>query len=296
MPRDLRDFLDYVAAEKALSANTRAAYQRDLLQFLAFARRTGLEPRRATQKNLRDFLASLRKAELAPRSLARKVSSLKQFYLFLLREDRVDTSPAELLTVLVKQKRLPKHLTIQEIFALIQAARGDTEAEIRDRAMLEVWYATGARVAEIATLEAGAIDWEGQVVRIRGKGGRERLVPLHAEALTWAKRYQELRHQQLLRYDLKETSIFFLSSRGRGFSRQAIWKIVKKYARQAGITRNIWPHMIRHTFATHVLQGGADLRAVQELLGHRSITATEVYTHLDVENLKVMQSKYHPRG
>jgi len=290
------DFLDYLASERALSVNTRLAYGKDLEQFLEFCRRVGVDPLRADLKRLRDFLASLRKQELSSRTLARKTSALRQFYQFLLREDRVVSNPSELLTVLVKQKRLPKHLTVKEIFALVAAARGETESEIRDRAMLEVWYATGARVAEIAGLEAGAIDWEGGVVRIRGKGNRERLVPLHAEALEWARRYDSVRHEQLLRWNLRETSVFFLTRRGRGFTRQGIWKIVKKYARLAGITRNIWPHMIRHTFATHVLQGGADLRAVQELLGHRSITATEVYTHLDVENLKVMQQKYHPRG
>jgi integrase/recombinase XerD len=294
--RAVQDFLDYITAEKALSTNTRLAYRQDLEQFLQYCQIYRVVPLSADLKNLRGFLAFLRKAELAPRSMARKVSTIKQFYRFLLREDRIASDPSELLTVLVKSRRLPKHLTVREMFQLIAAAAGDTETEIRDRALLEIWYATGCRITEIAQLEEAAIDWQSSLVRVKGKGGRERLIPIHSEALAWAKRYREVRHEQLLRSELAETSIFFLNSRGKGFQRQGIWKVVKKYAKRAGIARNIWPHMIRHSFATHVLQGGADLRAVQELMGHRSIAATEIYTHLDIENLKQMQQKYHPRG
>jgi integrase/recombinase XerD len=290
------DFLDYIAAERGLSQNTRLAYGRDLLQFQQYCRIFHLDPLRIDLKGLRDFLAYLRKAELSARSMARKASAVKQFYRFLLREDRIESDPSELLTVLVKSRRLPKHLTIKEMFALLTAAHGDTDSGIRDRALLELWYATGCRITEIACLEASGIDWQGSLVRVRGKGGRERLIPVHAEALEWARRYRDVRHQQLARAAEPDTGVFFLNRRGKGFQRQGIWKIVKKYAKRAGIGRNIWPHMIRHSFATHILQGGADLRAVQELMGHRSIAATEVYTHLDIENLKLMQQKYHPRG
>ena len=134
------------------------------------------------------------------------------------------------------------------------------------------------------------------MVKVRGKGGRERLVPIGDEAMKWCKRYAALRHQALLRFELTDEDAFFLGPTGRRFTRQGLWKILKKYARLAGISRNVWPHMVRHSFATHILRSGADLRAVQELLGHRSISTTEIYTHLDIENLKVMQAKYHPRG
>ena len=162
--------------------------------------------------------------------------------------------------------------------------------------MLEFWYATGCRVSELAGLKASAIDWKEAVVKLLGKGGRERLVPITRDAVDWGKRYQAIRHEALLRHNLKEGEIFFLTRLGGGFTRQGMWKIVKQYALRAGISRNVWPHMIRHSTATHVLQGGADLRSVQELLGHRSIATTEIYTHLDPENLKVMQRKYHPRS
>jgi len=292
---ELQDFLAFVASEKGLSVNTRLAYEQDLSGLFEFCLSRQIDVKSATLKELRDFLAHLRRSELSPRSIARKVSALKQFYQFLLRESRIQSNPSELLSVTVKTKRLPKHLTVDEIFAFIAAAKGENEAEIRDRALLELWYAIGSRVSELAGITVSAIDWDGRVVRILGKGGRERLVPVGRTALEWCRRYDGIRHEWLRRHALKETEAFFLTRRGKAFTRQGIWKIVKKYALKAGIHRNVWPHMIRHSFATHILQGGADLRAVQELLGHRSISTTEVYTHLSVENLKTMQAKYHPR-
>lgn len=293
---EVGEFLSYVSSERALSLNTRQAYEKDLAQYFEFCARKGILYDKATLKDLRDFLANLRRQELSPRSIARKTSSLKQFYKFLLREGKIDTSPADLLTATVKTKRLPKHLSIDEIFGLIAAAKGDDDSEVRDRALFELWYATGSRVSEVAGVTMEAIDWNDGTVKIKGKGGRERLVPVSKVALEWCERYRVIRHEWMRRSDLKETKIFFLTRQGKGFTRQGIWKTVKKYAKRAGIAKNVWPHMIRHSFATHVLQGGADLRAVQELLGHRSISTTEVYTHLDIENLKVMQQKYHPRS
>jgi len=277
----VKDFLSYISSERALAANTCDAYEQDLSDFLEFCLRKEVSPLHASLKSLRDFLAHLRKKPLSPRSIARKLSALKQFYKFLLRENRIEGNPSELLSVIVKTKKLPKHLSIEEIFKLIAAAKGENDAEVRDRALLEIWYATGTRVSELAHLTIQGIDWKEGVVTVFGKGGRERLVPLSREAVEWALRYKDIRHEWMRRHDLKEMDIFFLSRRGKGFTRQGIWKIVKRYAKRAGITRNVWPHMIRHSFATHILQGGADLRAVQELLGHRSISTTEVYTHLN---------------
>lgn len=293
---EIFDFLSYISSERALAQNTRVAYEKDLEQFLEFCRLHNVSHEHATLKHLRDFLATLRKKELSPRSIARKASSLKQFYKFLLREGKIDANPSELLTVIVKTKRLPKHLTVDEIFALIASAAGENEAEVRDRALLELWYATGSRVTELAGVTLENLDWDDGTVKIRGKGGRERIIPVSRDSLEWCEKYRLVRHEWMRRHDLKETKIFFLTRQGRGFTRQGIWKIVKKYAKRAGIARSVWPHMIRHSFATHILQGGADLRAVQELLGHRSISTTEVYTHLDIENLKLMQLKYHPRS
>lgn len=296
---ELAEFLSYIASEKGLALNTRLAYQKDLQHYLSFCERKQIDAKKVTLSELRQYIGSLRREELTPRSIARKISSLKQFYQFLLREGRVETNPSELLSILVKTKRLPKHLSIDEAFRLVgAAAREDSEGEvgIRDRALLEFWYATGARVSEVASVEPASFDWVQGLVKIAGKGGRERWVPLSTAAQEWCLKYRDLRHEWIRRTGAKEAKTFFLSRTGSLLSRQAIWKLVKYYAKKAGISRNVWPHMIRHSFATHVVQGGADLRAVQELLGHRSISTTEVYTHLDLENLKVMQLKYHPRG
>lgn len=292
---EVAEFLQYVTAEKGLSLNTRLAYERDLERFAEYAQIKQLAPETIELQDLRGFLAQLRKDEISPRSIARKVSSLKQFFQFLLREGKVKANPAELLTVLVKSKRLPKHLTVAESFALIAAAEGGTPESTRDRAMMEVWYATGCRVSELAGIRAEDVDWKGGMVRIRGKGGRERWVPLSQDAQTWAAKFKDIRHEWVRAGGLTEIENFFITERVRVFTRQALWKWLQKYATKAGIQRKVWPHMIRHSFATHVLQGGADLRTVQELLGHRSISTTEMYTHLNVENLKTMQRKFHPR-
>ncbi len=293
---EVREFLSYLATEKGLAGNTLSAYQQDMNDFLAFCRVKKFPWLTPSLKQLRNYLAHLRKLELSERSIARRASTLRQFYRFLLREDKVESNPADLLLVVRKGRKLPKHLTVDEVFRLLAAAKGTTEGEVRDRAMLEFWYATGCRVSELANLKASGIDWADAVVKLTGKGGRERLVPITRDAVDWGKKYQALRHEALRRHNLKETEVFFLTRRGEGFTRQGMWKIVKLYAVKAGITRNVWPHMIRHSTATHVLQGGADLRSVQELLGHRSIATTEIYTHLDPENLKTMQRKYHPRS
>ena len=295
LEREIEEFLSFATAERAAALNTYVAYRQDLLQFAEFCQRKHIDPFQSNLKQLRDFLASLRRKELSARSIARKISALRQFYKFLLREERLAADPSELLSVTVKTKRLPKHLSVDEMFRLISAAKGESESGTRDRALLELWYATGARVSEMASLPADAIDWTDAIVTLKGKGGRMRLVPFSRAAVEWCEKYRDVRHEWLRRHHLKETKIFFLTLRGKGFTRQGIWKIVKRYAKDAGITRRVWPHMIRHSFATHVLHGGADLRAVQELLGHRSISTTEIYTHLEPENLKRMQQKYHPR-
>jgi len=292
---EINEFLDYLVSERGLSTNTSLAYSQDLEQFSRFCVLYKRPVTNASQKDLRDFVAFLRKQELTPRSIARKISTLKQFFKFLLRENKIQSDPADLLMIVQKSKRLPKHLTIEEVFRLIAAAKGDTESEIRDRALLEMWYATGARVSELAQLSVSQIDFDEKVVKIRGKGGRERIVPLSEDAVAWGKKYRDVRHQWLIQHELKDSKTFYLTRLGKAFSRQGIWKLVKKYAKQANINRKVWPHMIRHSFATHVLRGGADLRAVQELLGHKSISTTEVYTHLAIENLRTMQLKYHPR-
>lgn len=293
---DIYDFLAFISAERGRSVQTRDAYENDLRGFADFCAVQGLAIRTVGYLGLRKYLAFLRTRELAPRTIARKVSSLKQFYLFLLREDRIQTDPAELLSVLVKEKTLPKHLNHREVAQLLEAAVGDGDFSTRDRAILEFWYATGCRVSELVSLRSSDMDWETGFAKLRGKGSKERLVPLHTEALEWCDRYAAFRHRLVLTHDAIECDAFFLTDQARPFTRQRLWKTVKRYAELAKIERPVWPHMLRHSFATHVLQGGADLRVVQEMLGHRSIATTEIYTHLDPEDLKLVQQKFHPRS
>lgn len=293
---ELTEFISYISTEKGLSFNTQQAYQRDLSQFLEYCSLKKWKPTEIELNQLREYLAHLRKKEIGARTLARKTSALKQFYKFLLRENRMQKDPAELLLVQVKQKRLPKHLSVDEIFRVISIAKGESEQEVRDRALLELWYATGARISEMVNLCVSDLDFDSKTLKLMGKGNRQRLVPVGEVAAHWCQKYRNLRHEWIRRADLEETELFFLTVRGKKLTRQNVWKIVRTYSQKAGIKRKVWPHMIRHSFATHILRNGADLRAVQELLGHRSISTTEVYTHLDVENLKVMQSKYHPRS
>lgn len=294
-PALVEEFLVYLTSERGLAWNTHQAYREDLAQFLEYAAVTRRDPLTADLQMLRDYLGWLRRRELSSRSVARKASSLRQFYRFLMREGHVETNPSELLQVTVKERRLPKHLTVEEIFGLIRAAEGKTDIELRDRAMLELWYATGARVTELASVGLEAIDYEGRTVRIVGKGNRERMLPVSDEALEWCRKYLAVRQRWSRVNGAKAPRVLFITPQARRITRQAAWKIVKKYAEKAGIPRQVWPHMIRHSFATHVLRNGADLRIVQDLLGHRSISTTEIYTHLDIESLKLVQRKFHPR-
>lgn len=292
----ISEFLDYLSSEKGGSPNTRMAYEQDLTQFAEFCGRKNVELVDCSSKQVREYLGTLRKQGMAARTVARKLSSVKQLYKFLLREEKIESDPSELLSISQREKRLPQFLTVEQMFKLVETAEGEDEMGVRDRALLEVWYATGARVTEVAKLSVAGFDWEGGMVQFLGKGGRRRWVPLTPSAIAWCRRYLDIRHEWIRRHALKETDIFFLGRTGRGLTRQAIWRMLKRYAEKSGLGRKVWPHLIRHSFATHVLQGGADLRAVQELLGHRSIATTEIYTHLDIENLKVMQLKYHPRS
>ncbi len=296
MIQEINEFLNYISSEKGLAANTRSAYQKDLSQFESFCTRKKISLAEIELSNLREFISEMRSHEVSVRSIARKVSSLKQFFIFLLREDKLTKNPTELLTIQVKTKRLPKHLSQIEIGKLLGSAKGDTERGIRDRALLEFWYATGCRVSELVNLKVEQIDFKDGIVKIKGKGNRERLIPINADCISWCEKYKLVRHQWILRSELNDLDSFFLTQYGKPFQRQGFWKILKKYAILSGIPKQIWPHMLRHSFATHILRNGADLRAVQEFLGHKSISTTEIYTHLDIENLKVMQQKFHPRG
>ncbi len=294
----VEEFLNFIVCEKGLSNQTRLAYREDLHQLNEFLKRKhpNCTLSQLGQRELKTFIANLKATGLSPRSIARKISAVKQFYGYLLRENRVKENPAALISVRVKKKTLPHYLSVDEMVKLLEAARGESEEEIRDRAILEMWYATGARITELLSIQTSHLDWDSKLVLLRGKGNRERLVPCTESAIEWVRKYYDIRHQWIRRHFGEDEGALFLTRLGKPFSRQGLWKLLKKYALEAHLSKKIWPHLIRHTFATHLIQNGADLRVVQELLGHRSITTTEIYTHLSPENLRLMQLKYHPRA
>jgi len=293
---DEKSFLNYLATEKGLSSHSLQAYEKDLSQFFDFLAIQKKDYKTIAPQELKLFLSFLKRQEFSQRSIARKLSSLRQFYRFLMREGTIEADPSELLSLRVKEKKLPKHFTAQEIKALLGSPNPSSERGVRDKAILEVWYATGCRVSELSDINVSDWDFKQSVVLVHGKGRKQRLVPVYTEALTWAKKYLDVRHEWVRRFDNLEEKAFFLNDRGNKMTRLFLWKLLKKYAKDAGLNRAVWPHMLRHSFATHLLWGGADLRVVQELLGHSSIATTEVYTHLDIENLKKMQAKFHPRS
>ncbi len=288
-------FLAHLSAERGFSPNSLSSYRLDIEQWELFLAKSKVLVTEATLDLVREFLAWQRKREISPRSLARKLSVLKQLYQFSVREESVQVDPTELVSIRVKEKKLPKHLSVAHMTTLLESIPADTENGLRDRALFELWYAVGARVSELADLRAGDIDKEKHLVKLKGKGGKERWVPYGKMAAKWMEKYSDLRHVWVVKWDKLEVPNYFLSSRGTRMSRQMIWKLLKKYAEAAGIPKKVWPHMIRHSFATHLLREGADLRVVQELLGHSSIATTEIYTHLDIQNLRLMQQKFHPR-
>lgn len=284
----ISEFLDFLSSEKAFSKNSYSAYQHDLEQFNNFLIIKKYSYKDLSLKELREFFAWLRKEEITSRTLSRKLSVIRQFYKFLLRDKKILKDPSELMMIVRENKKLPQYLSIEDVDKLLESLPIKSKSEIFEKAFLELWYATGLRVSEIISIKVSDIDWQEKTVKVTGKRGKERIIPIHDRAIEWCLKYKNFRPV--------DAELFFTNNRGKPITRQAAWKLLKDRALKAGIDKKIWPHLIRHTFATHVLQGGADLRAVQELLGHQSIQTTEIYTHLDIENLKVMQLKYHPRS
>ncbi|MBI3616382.1 MAG: site-specific tyrosine recombinase XerD [Candidatus Omnitrophica bacterium] len=284
--------LDYFRLERALSVNTLSAYRRDLSQFArALGKRS---PTAVTRGEILDYLMKLRDDHLTPASVARKLVAIKVFHRFLLSEGLIRIDPATVIESPRLWKTLPEVLDRQEVLDLLKAAPGRGDKGIRDRAILELLYATGMRVSEAAGLKLTDLHLEAGFLRCFGKGGKERVVPVGRHAIDWIQRYLSK-----VRPGLKpkpEIKHLFLNRFGRPLSRQTIWMVLKHYALLANIKRPISPHALRHSFATHLLSAGADLRVVQELLGHASITTTQIYTHVDRARLKAIHAKYHPRA
>jgi integrase/recombinase XerD len=287
-------FLDAVWAERGLSKNTLESYRRDLLKLAGHVQRSGLTLGRAGREDILGFLATEIQAGRSPSSLARYLSGYRQFYRWLVREGLQPEDPTALIESPKLGRGLPKALTEQQVESLLAAPDTTTALGLRDRAMLELMYATGLRVSELTGLELSNLGLNQGVVRVLGKGGKERLVPLGEEAHHWLDRYLETSRPALLKG--AAPAQVFVTARRKGMSRQSFWYMVRRHARRAGIEQPVSPHGLRHSFATHLLNHGADLRVVQLLLGHSDLSTTQIYTHVAREGLKRLHEQHHPRG
>ncbi|HHV62177.1 MAG TPA: site-specific tyrosine recombinase XerD [Firmicutes bacterium] len=291
----IKEFLAYLAVERGLAGNTLESYGRDLRQFLEFIQECkGIAPEEATQATVVSYLAELRLRGRAPATVSRTLAALKSFYQYLVREHGLTRDPTSNLESPRQEKRLPRVLTVQEVTALLNAPVPRDAAGIRDKAMLELLYATGIRVSELVNLKIEDVNLTLGYIRCFGKGSKERIVPLGRIAAECTERYIRDGRSKLSKHD--SGSWLFLNQHGHRLTRQGFWKILKKYAAQIGIKKEITPHTLRHSFATHLLERGADLRSVQEMLGHADISTTQIYTHLTKGKLKEVYNKTHPRA
>ncbi len=291
----LNQFLQSMLREKELSPNTVEAYRRDLSRYLrALAEQEVESPDQAQSQHITQLLHRLSDAGLSPATLARNLSSIKRFHSFLLLQGTTRYNPAESLEPPKLERRLPDFLTVEEIAQLMQGPSTDAPLGIRDRAILELLYASGLRVSELTRLQRAHLVLGAGLLRILGKGARERLVPIGRQAIFCMEVYLRQARPALAGPHSDET--VFLSFQGRGLSRMSIWKIIQSAADKAGLEKHISPHTLRHSFATHLLEGGANLRDIQELLGHAAISTTQIYAHIDTRYLKEVHRTYHPRG
>lgn len=285
-------FINHLRVERGLADNTIQSYSRDLIRFFQFLERRGLSPLHVTQDYIMDYMSTLQ-GILSVRSSARNLSALKMFFRFLVSDGKIKSSPARLLGAPKLPHRLPRVLSPQEVNLLLSQPDPSNHRGQRDKAMMELLYATGLRVSELVGLKISNINLEAGYVRMVGKGSKERMVPTGTKSLDALKDYLSGGRVTLLK---KHTSSYvFLNSRGRPITRQGFWKIIKRYGIKAGIKKEITPHGLRHSFASHLLEGGADLRSVQIMLGHADISTTQIYTHITRERLKQIHEKYHPR-
>jgi integrase/recombinase XerD len=293
------DFLGHLELERGLSRNTLEAYRSDLQQFADFLERHELDPLAVKTTDLTAFISELatgtpERTAVAPSTLQRKIACLRSFYRHLRREQILDHDPAAELRAPRSRARLPKVLSRDEVGRLLAQPRGTTPAALRDRALLETMYACGLRASEAIGLELSELDLEGGILRARGKGSKERIVPIGGKAIEALSAYLEHGRPKLV--GLRPERRVFLNLRGGGLSRQGLYKIVRRHARSAGLEKRMSPHTLRHTFATHLLTGGCDLRSLQEMLGHADIGTTQIYTHLTTERLRDVYFDAHPRA
>ncbi len=304
MDQLIDQFLNHLTIEKGLSSNTLTAYHRDLKKFSSFLikrhhplspiRRPPIDITRISRKDLMAFLSDLRAQALSPASVTRIISTLRTFFNFLLREEILFHDPTAQIRSPRKSFRLPKTLHFSEVESLLNTPKGNSPHALRNDTMIELLYATGLRVSELLQLPVESINLESGYLLARGKGSKERIVPIGQHALKKLETYLSRVRPKLLKEKISKT--LFLSRSGKGMSRQTFWKQLAAIALKAGIQKQISPHMLRHSFASHLLERGADLRSIQMMLGHADISTTQIYTHVARERLKKIHQKSHPRG
>lgn len=289
----LQAFLDFLSVEKGLSANTILSYTRDLNKLFRFLMKEKIPWDSVQEEDLVRFIHHQSRAGLSSRSLGRLISSLKSFYKFLVLDDVIKKNPAVNLSSPKIWFKLPQFLTVEEVESLLKQPDEKKIRGIRDKAMLELLYATGLRVSELVSLKIKDLNMEEGFLLCRGKGGKERIVPIGRSARHRIRRYLDEARPQIMK---EPSDVLFLTSRSGAFTRQGFWKMLKSYAKEVGLGLKISPHILRHSFATHLLERGADLRSVQLMLGHTQITTTQIYTHVSRERLRKVYEKYHPRA
>ena len=289
------EFLDALWAERGLSQNTLSAYRRDLQAFSVWLKKTEKTLLQVRNTEIQDYLVCRGKKGVKASSLARLLSSLRRFYRYQLREGRIEEDPSALIDSPKLAKSLPNTLSESQIDALLEAPDINDAIGLRDRAMLELLYATGLRVSELVSLEQSQLSLQQGVVRVVGKGNKERLVPMGDVAVDWLIQYKENARSDIM-MGKGISDALFVTRRGSGMTRQAFWYLIKRYALEVGIAQKISPHTLRHAFATHLLNHGADLRVVQLLLGHSDLSTTQIYTHVAKARLQALHQEHHPRG
>lgn len=294
MDQLIDEFLSYLSVERGLADNTLISYKRDLRKFFNYLKARRIESiDRVSRQSVTSFMLDEKDKGLAANSISRELACLKSFFKFLLRENKIKEDVTGVIESPKLWKKLPDTLSLAEVEAILKAPNVKDIMGARDRASLELMYATGMRVSELVNLKMGDVNLEVGFAKCLGKGGKERIVPFGSKARESVVRYLEKSRPQLLKK--KISNFLFLTRFGKSMSRQTFWKIIKRYAREARIKKRVTPHSLRHSFATHILERGADLRIVQEMLGHSDISTTQIYTHVDKDRLKAIHKKFHPR-
>jgi integrase/recombinase XerD len=291
----IEGFIQYLSVERGLAKNTLIAYKRDLVKYAYFLERGGVTAvQQISRQKVSEYIYDQKKSGMQVTSICRSLAAVKMFHRFLVREGFCHEDPTALVDTPKIWKRVPDVLSQPEVLAMIKASDGEEWQQVRDHAIIEMFYASGMRVSELVNLRVENVNFEVGYIRCIGKGSKERLVPIGRQAREAVTRYlNEVRPGLIKQGNPPQV---FLSRLGKQLSRQSIWKIIKHYALKAGVSKTIKPHTLRHSFATHMLEHGADLRSVQEMLGHADISTTQVYTHVDRERLRTVHKQFHPRG